>query len=697
LLYIFTLQKEDDNACADTDSCAPKETIRNEETFVQKVANQSVIDTVVDESNKKSVENTTNTSEIAVIAVSEAEVLNIGNTAVATSQSLSNPIMETTVLVEEPVAANQHNIGATQELFASPDITTSEIISSKESKYAGGLLLTPFLQKIDPVGLLEEAQHICKQNALKEADKQLSNPVETINCEMGNHPGGYTLSNWLLTIIYLLWFGFRSIEDFKFAISSEFGLLLGKDHAPCTKTIRTHFKSIVDPKVTEEWMMQLIRRYVTLDIIELGTLYFDGHKIPYYGQIDLPKGYISSRRFPMKVLEQVFANDRSGRPIFLRVHDMSSTFKDNVRGMINDALGIFKESGKKAPLVVAFDRELYDSEFLSELDKLGVLYITWRKNDTKVSREQLQNTVYSTVSETREESNEKVLKYIFYRREIHINKYRTEAISFLKAELLKDSDRLPSTLVTNAARFTEEDYPDFIGLSTGDIIDTLCDRWHQENYFREAKHKARLDYIPGYEAEERREELNLKNPEIKKLKNELSNIGKQLGKINAKINKKLMDANEKEKPMEKVLELKSIQKLLQEQRVLEAQVQEIKDTKDKLPEEVSAKKLGYDSLELVLDRKVFLDTLRIVMNNSHQMLLEVFKKCYHDPRDLHATLYAITKQGGIVEEYSDRVVVKLDMLDKGVYQTATKKLCAELNKTQTVFKENGKLLVFDVY
>ena len=84
------------------------------------------------------------------------------------------------------------------------------------------------------------------------------------------------------------------------------------------------------------------------------------------------------------------------------------------------------------------------------------------------------------------------------------------------------------------------------------------------------------------------------------------------------------------------------------------------------------------------------------MNNSHQMLLDVFKICYNDPRDLHAVLQAITQQGGVVEEYADRVVVKLKMLDKRIYQNATKKLCAELNVIQTVLQENGKLLVFDV-
>ena len=702
-LFLDSLLKDD---TSDAERLVSEEIVCEDVLAAQQVEHQLVTEHAgseksvdVPESIEKTrfVENNTTPLETESTVVSEEAVINIATADVCISQSLSNTSMESTFLPEEPVVF--HDAGIAKDLSDLPAIKVPEIVSSQTSKYAGGFLLLPFLQKIDPVGLLRNAQDKFEQRKIKEEqDKQEPKQVQNVNMEQVNPTNGYNLSHWIFTIVFMLWFGFRSIENFKLAHRREFGLLLNRDHAPCVKTIRRYFKDIADPNVTEEWMMQLVRRYVSLDIVQLGTLYFDGHKIPYYGQVDLPKGYISSRRFPMKVIEQVFANDRSGRPVFLRVHDMSSTFKDNVMDMIKDALEIFKETSKKTPLVVAFDRELYDSEFLSKLDKVGVLYITWRKCDTKVCVDQLHDAVFGTMpkTNTEDQSTEEVLRYIYCRREITINKYCTEAISFLKADLFDNPDRSPSTLVTNASRFSKEDYPDFLGLSSGDIIDTLCDRWHQENYFREAKHHERLDYIPGYDPRKRQDERNLKNPEIKKLKKDISKLEKQLGQVNIKINKKLTDANEKGRSMEKVLEQKGTQKLIQEQKNLEKQIQEIKDTKNNLPKEVSAKELGYESLELVLDRKIFLDVLRIVMNNSHQMLLDIFKGCYNDPRDLHAVLYAITQQGGVVEEYTDRVVVKLKMLDNRIYQNATKKLCIELNLMQTVLHENGKFLVFDV-
>lgn len=58
----------------------------------------------------------------------------------------------------------------------------------------------------------------------------------------------------------------------------------------------------------------------------------------------------------------------------LRVHDTSLSFKDTVFAMIQDAQELWKERGIRSPLVVAFDRELYDTKFFAALDEIGVLH-----------------------------------------------------------------------------------------------------------------------------------------------------------------------------------------------------------------------------------------------------------------------------------------------------------------------------------
>jgi transposase len=543
------------------------------------------------------------------------------------------------------------------------------------SRYAGGFLLQPFLEQIDPSGLFRQSQDACGKTM-----------------EWCNHE--YGLYRLMTTLIFLLWFRFSSIEDFKFVQPQEFGVLLGRNRAPSVKTLRRSFRSLLDEDVIDSWMLQLVRRYIQLDVIQLGTLYFDGHKIPYYGHTDLPKGYLSSRRFPAKLIQQVFANDRSGRPIFLRVHDTSLSFKETVLAMIGDALELWKERGIRAPLVVAFDRELYDTTFFATLDEMEVLYITWRKWDTAVPIERLTEEIRTSAAEATEAEND--VLYRVWCRPIKVKEYAVEAISFLSTEKAKaDPNRTPSTLVTNAARFTKQDFPDFETLSTKDIIETLCGRWGQENYFRYSKHGEQLDYIPGYETRERQEERFVSNPQIKELGKELKSLRKEMERLNTKIANKLIARKKKDKPLEVVLQQKGIQTFTQQREQTQARMDEIQEELSSLAQKVQVQ-TEQPSLELALEGKLFLDVLRIVMHNAEQMLLDVFKRCYSDSRDMHKVLRAIVEQGGIIEEGVDTTTVWLSPLHIPAHRRATEKLCTELTAMEAIMADTGRKLLFAI-
>jgi len=550
--------------------------------------------------------------------------------------------------------------------------------ASRFTRYAGGFLLLPFLQQIDPVGLFQKAEALFEKNNEEAAH-------------------AYGVSGWMMTLLFLQWFGFSTIESFKFACRREFSVLLGSGRAPAVKTLREYSRDHADPKVTNEWMQQLARRYMALDIIQLGTLYFDGHKIPYYGHLDLPKGYTSTRRFPMKGIQQTFANDRRGRPVFLRVHDTSQSFKETVLEMIRDALELWKETKVRSPLIVAFDRELYDTDFFTTLDEWGVLYITWRKWDVPLSFAELTESVLFPplpLINGQPQHGPAQVRYHSLRREITVKGYAIEAISFVDGEAEDKAQITPSTLVTNARRFTKERYPDFAGLPAGEIIDTLCYRWRQENYFRHSKHQQHLDYIPSYESKERTVERTVANPLLKQNAKEMAELRKKVGKLNDQIAKSLTDPKNREKSLETILQQKNIQPLTQQKEAAEARLQELKKEKATIEERVSATEKGEEQIELVLDRKIFLDVLRIVMHNANQMLLDVFKRCYNDPRDLHDVLKNITRQSGTVHETKTKVIVTLNSLEAPTYKRATEQLCKELNDREFIWNERGKKLVF---
>jgi hypothetical protein len=93
--------------------------------------------------------------------------------------------------------------------------------------------------------------------------------------------------------------------------------------------------------------------------------------------------------------------------------------------------------------------------------------------------------------------------------------------------------------------------------------------------------------------------------------------------------------------------------------------------------------------------KRFLYVLRIAMHNAEQMLLDVFKRCYSDPRDTRKVLRAIADQGGTVREQQDKIIVELTPLHIQAHRTATERLVHELNN-KGALAQNGKRIIFTV-
>ena len=148
--------------------------------------------------------------------------------------------------------------------------------------------------------------------------------------------------------------------------------------------------------------------------------------------------------------------------------------------------------------------------------------------------------------------------------------------------------------------------------------------------------------------------------------------------------------------MEAILEQKGMQKLSRQKEENENRIQEIQEELSTLPDRVSKEKTEETSLELQLEGKRFLDVLRIVMHNAEQMLLDIFKRCYEDPRDTHKVLHAIANQGGTVEERREVYIVELNPLHIPAHQRATERLCQELNEEGPNLAPNGKKVIFKV-
>jgi len=81
-----------------------------------------------------------------------------------------------------------------------------------------------------------------------------------------------------------------------------------------------------------------------------------------------------------------------------------------------------------------------------------------------------------------------------------------------------------------------------------------------------------------------------------------------------------------------------------------------------------------------LEKKKLYDLMQCMAFHSRERLVELFKECYDDPRDIKQILNMITRKSGYLKLIGNTLVVILDRIDNEKYRNAADKLCRLLNK-----------------
>jgi PleD family two-component response regulator len=70
----------------------------------------------------------------------------------------------------------------------------------------------------------------------------------------------------------------------------------------------------------------------------------------------------------------------------------------------------------------------------------------------------------------------------------------------------------------------------------------------------------------------------------------------------------------------------------------------------------------------------------MVAFHSRECLVEIFKECYDDHRDVKQVLDMIARQAGYVKLMGETLVVVLDWIERAKHRKAAERLCQELNR-----------------
>jgi len=214
------------------------------------------------------------------------------------------------------------------------------------SRYAGGLLLNVFVAKL----------------------------IEGV-FRAGSGFGGRTFA---LMVMQMVHFDVVNLERVKRLHQMEFGLLVGRRESPTLITMRRNLMEMVEGMDGQQAMVQLARNYMKYLSPESSTFYLDDHFDPYWGKVEVLKGFSNVYHKAMEGTEHCFVHDGAGNPIFFSLRDAYHSFNEVLPYMAERLQRLVGE-GRTVRLV--FDRGGYDQKVFGRLGRMGIKYAVWAKGD----------------------------------------------------------------------------------------------------------------------------------------------------------------------------------------------------------------------------------------------------------------------------------------------------------------------------
>jgi hypothetical protein len=469
------------------------------------------------------------------------------------------------------------------------------------------------------------------------------------------------------TIFHSINLGYPSIESLKLSNSSDLGALMGQTRAPNKETLRNHLANLGSQGKSAELIEDVARRLLDRCRIDPEVFFIDGHFLPYYGLHVVAKGYYTVRRMAMKGNEIYAVTDLNGRPLFFLTESCEIDF----RPMILRSAELLVELGIARPTLV-FDRGGHGIHFFKQLNPTAD-FVTWSKY--------FHGAKYEGLDEKKDFSACLLIegKQLLVTEEIRIVR---ESIQTARKEGRDEPACMELRLVVMRDKKTGKHvgiYTNNMTKPAHDIAWYMCQRWGKsENFFKETMAWFNLDYHPGYDIKELEQQPLVDNPDIplvrkgiRGLKNDIDNLQVQIDLARYKLTQR------KDKRLEN-----KISRLEKEQAEKEAELDLFKAKLMELPDKISIldKLKGRPMSRTDLEKKKLYDLMQCLAFHSRERLVEIFRECYDDPRDIKQILGMITRKSGYLQLIGDTLVVILDRIDNRKHHMAADKFCKLLNQ-----------------
>jgi len=187
-----------------------------------------------------------------------------------------------------------------------------------------------------------------------------------------------------------------------------------------------------------------------------------------------------------------------------------------------------------------------------------------------------------------------------------------------------------------------------------------------------------LNYHPGYDIKELENQPLVDNPDIALIKKAIRILHKEIEELEKEI--LLTEAKQKQRPdKRRPPKIANFKTSIAEKKT---DIIGFENKLSELPEKVSIMDLlkGKPMSRCDLEKKKLYDLMQFMAYNSRERIVELFRDCYDDHRDIKPVLDMITRKAGYIKLFGKTLIVVLDWIENKKHRQAAVRFCRLLNK-----------------
>jgi len=491
--------------------------------------------------------------------------------------------------------------------------------------------------------------------------------------ELAATTGPSRLYGWAHTVAAIICgfaLRFRSIEDLKNALRGDLGVVVGAAHAPTVLVLRQKIQALAESLDPVALARALFRRYVALEPVWEGFYYVDGHFCPYYGQHPTPQGWSPTRRLAVPGHTDVYVHDVRGRVLFF----LSRPLNDSLGRAIPGAVAEIRQVHGPGPFTLVFDRGGFSADAFRFLQAEGLGFITYlarRRHARRLPADRFHRSWF-TVEGTR---------HVY-----HVAEKRTRVgrAGALRTILFLGDEGQQIPVLTNLAAET----------LPAKVVQCLRLRWRQENAFKFLHEHYAVEQIIQYGADVEAQPRRVPNPKRRILTDRLRQVSGEIDALEGELGHAVDINDESRRPTArgfKIAHSALRQRLAQRRQVFARLQTRLRHT----PGQIDAAVAGKTRPLLREDRRLVVNTLKLVAANAERLIALRFRQHYDAPNDVFSVFRGLLQLPGTLRSTAaDQLEVCLQRPDSPKIAHALDALLRDLNQDQARLLGDGPTLHF---